>query len=104
MNDFGIINATIESTFLGMQDHGPTLWVNVDHEHGHQGFGGYGLRDYGERLILRILEVLEVDSWEKLPGMNCRVRGGSGGLTAIGHIVKNQWFCPKDEYESGKRQ
>lgn len=112
MADSEIRNARIETTTLGFEDHGIfTFWLMLDYGGAGQGYGGYGLdeprRDdsgkylgrrgtaFGCDAIVRLLEVLDVDSWEKLPGKPCRVKGGgcgSGGIEAIGHYLKDQWL------------
>lgn len=102
-----IRNAKIRSVQLGFEDHGIlTCWVNTEGANCSQGFGGYGfshrpnkknvgasdLADY----ILGILEALEIDAWEKLPGTPCRVeQGESGLLVRIGHFTKEKWFDPR---------
>ena len=88
-----IRNMKIASTFLGREDHGiPTFWLNMVSEGSGQGFGGYDLRFYGIKPLVRILEVVGVDSWEKLPGSYCRVDGSYSGLKAIGHITDEKWY------------
>lgn len=89
-----IRNARVRSTYLGMEDHGiPTFNVDLQYEGNiFQGFGGFDLRHYGIKPIMRILATLEVPSWEKLPGSFCRVRVESGLVCAIGHFFENRWY------------
>ena len=102
-----IQNAKITSTMLGVEDHGIlSAWLNLDYGGSGQGFGGYALdvwdesrqkrigQAYGAEFIRRILEVLEVTKWEKLPGTPCRVRASHSKVEAIGHYLKDQWFDP----------
>lgn len=92
-------NARIRSTFLGKEDHGiPTAIVSLDYGVSVQGFGTHDLRyeKYGIPYLMSILETLEVDSWEKLPGTFCRAKADGGKVYAIGHIIKDQWFCPEE--------
>lgn len=89
-------NAVITSTFLGKEDHGiPTCYVHLDFGDSMQGFGGWDLRHYGYAMIMGILEAVGAESWEKLSGMNCRIRGRATKLEAIGHVVKDQWYEPE---------
>lgn len=107
-----IENATIRDTMLGIEDHGIlTAFVNLEGESWGQGFGGFS-HDHGAAkpvghaslatFVRGVLDVLGVETWEKLRGVNCRVRWDdgkyNGGITAIGHITKNQWFEPKSAF------
>jgi hypothetical protein len=106
-----ILNAKIGSTMLGSEDHGIlTLFVNVEGDGWGQGFGGYALDGpWDERQKIRlpsaecgrwingILNALEIERWEKLPGTIVRVkRGDTQVLEAIGHAYKDRWFYAKE--------
>jgi len=102
-----ISNARIIRTTLEEKDHGIlTAVLFLDYGDTTQGFRGHSFdkRDaargsdtaWGIEFICHVLEVLEVDSWEKLPGTYCRVRRGFITIQAIGHIIKDQWFDPKE--------
>jgi len=102
-----ILNAKIERTKLGF-DRGTFLcaWLYMDYgDSGHQGFGGVVLakkgcfesevQSFGINCISEILSVLEVEEWDKIKGLYCRVKKGDGfqgEIEAIGHITKNKWF------------
>lgn len=106
-------NATIESTHLGVEDHGiMTCYLHLKYHGSGQGFGGYALdrqngeRDtksrrigtaYGCEFIKRILETVGVDRWEKLPGKHIRVRADHSKVHGIGHIIEDQWFMPDED-------
>ena len=93
MRDIEIKNARIDSTFLGKEDHGiPSFNVGLDYGGSHQGFGGYDLRFYGIKPIMRILEVLGVESWEKLKGTPCRAKCEYTKVHAIGHFIEDRWY------------
>jgi len=108
-----IKNARIKSTRLGVEDHGIfTAMIDLDYGGAGQGFGGYALdgcpveRGAGSKrvptrlaglFIARVLEVLEVGTWEKLPGTFCRVDGDFAHIYRIGHPLKDRWFDPKAE-------
>lgn len=112
MKEILIKNAKIKSTYLGIEDHGIfTAFLHLDFGGYTQSFGGYTLDKYvkdgrrsghafGTEFIMQILRVLEIESWEKLPGTVCRVRSGSdpehyNSIEEIGHFMKDQWFNPK---------
>ena len=74
-----------------------------------QGFGGFLLygpkgwkahEDQGNfcgHWIWRVFEIAGVTDWKDLPGRTIRVRksdGEMGPISAIGHIVKDDWFDP----------
>lgn len=98
-----IKNTKIVSTFLGIEDHGiPTFMINLDFGGARQGYGRYDLRYYGIEIILEILKVLEVDSWENLSGV-IRADSDHDKIYKIGHIIKNQWFDVEDLKKKRKR-
>ena len=91
-------NVRIESTFLGLENHGiPSFMLHTISGGLAQGFGGWDLRFYGIDILIKILDVVGVSSWEKIPGSYCRVKENStGGLSAIGHITDDKWLHPED--------
>lgn len=111
-NGTEIKNATIRSTSLGREDHSiMTAFIHLDYGGTGQGFGGWAFDEpaadrapdsrrrgaaFGCDFILRVLEVLEIETWEKLPGTSCRVEASSGKVHRIGHYLKDQWFDPRD--------
>ena len=103
-------NAVIESTMLGIEDHGiMTCFLYLNYGGSGQGFGGYGLDGFdkakdkrvgtawGMEFVRRVLETFEVDSWEKLSGKHCRVVADYGKVYRIGHIIKERWFDPEKD-------
>ena len=81
-------NAKIKSTFLGIEDHGIfTFFLNLDYGNSGQSAGGYGLGEFAEKLIKRILMVCGVDSWEELSGKLIRVKADHGQVYEIGNIL-----------------
>lgn len=116
-----IKNAIIEDTTLDMRDHGVlTAWLHLDYGDGsHQGFGGYALYlpkdykhhsvngDYAGHFIFRCMEITGVEDWAKVKGKSIRVKfeGGPGftcKIIAIGHITKDDWFNPDDDFQKMK--
>ena len=85
-----------------------TFWLHLDYGGSGQGFGGYGLGDYkkpcgfGIAAISKVLDVLDVREWEKLPGTPCRVEYEHSKVHRIGHFLKDQWVdLPKLAKQEG---
>ena len=105
-----IENAQITGTKLG-EEHG-CLTAEIFLEGDHWGcvFGGYCLDHWfaetgehhssdGYGAIIELMKTLEVESWEELKGTYVRTESGGwgGGVTRIGHLMKDKWFS-FDEY------
>ena len=106
-----ICNATIQSTMLGIEDHGiMTAYLMLEGDGWGCGFGGYSLDTpsgkmdgkrmgtaYGIDWIMAVLDTVGVDSWEQLKGkvIRCEVEGVGGMAKRIGHVIKDKWFDPK---------
>lgn len=112
-------NAKIESTMLGIEDHGVlTFYLTLDYGGSGQAAGGYVLDEPlkrkgkfvrrvgtagGADLILRILKLLNVDRWESLPGCYVRVRASWNKVSAIGHPLRDQWISFEEHFEEWRR-
>lgn len=106
-----IKNAIIKSASITNDDHGVlTAWLTLDYGGSGQSFGGfclylpesfknYQLKTVAGHFIWRCMEIADVSAWDKLPGKTIRVRGTYSGVEAIGHIVKDDWFCPREDFK-----
>lgn len=104
-----IKNARIESTKLGDVYNG-IMGINICFDFGGSGqcLGGWAvdqpIKDKrgkflkrlgtaeGMRRILRILEVVGVESWEELQGKYVRVECDHSHIFRIGNILKENWI------------
>ena len=107
-----ITNAVITSASILIDSHSClTAWLFVEHGGGSQGFGGYALHlpnhfrhhahesAYCGQFLIRCLEVAGVDGWDKLAGKAIRIKADHSKIHAIGHIIKDDWFCPSEEFK-----
>lgn len=116
MNNEVIKNAIIESVSLDSGDRGLlTAWLTLDYGGTCQGFGGFALYlpksykyhtllSHAGHFIFRCMEIGEVSEWTKLKGKSIRVKlsngNMSGSIIAIGHIVKDDWFNPSEDFKN----
>lgn len=107
-------NAVIESARFDTE-RGLSAFLSLDYGNStHQAFGGYilyapkGWASHGisgnfcGHFIWRCLDIAGVDDWARLPGRTIRVKADMGKVQAIGHIVKNDWFDPAEDFEAMK--
>jgi hypothetical protein len=107
-----VVNAIIESAEITADDHGLlSSWVMLDYGGSGQGFGGYALylpksfthhelKSHAGHWIWRVMEIAGVSKWSHLKGKTVRVRQDRsfGRIEAIGHIIKDDWFCPAEDF------
>jgi hypothetical protein len=107
-----IRNAIIKSARITNDDHGLlSAWLDLDYGGSGQGFGGYALYlpksfthsnpagpNYAGHFIWRVMEVAAVSNWDDVAGQTIRARCEHSKVHAIGHIVKDDWFCPSDDF------
>jgi len=102
----------IKNAILSSNDHGVlSAWITLDYGGSGQCFGGHCLysphqhknkepsANYAGHFIWRVMEVVGVAEWSKLKGETLRVRVGHGGIEAIGNIITDDWFCPRNEFQ-----
>jgi hypothetical protein len=107
-------NAIIQSAEITNDDHGLlSAWVSLDYGGSGQGFGGFSLYlpksfkhhnlkgpNYAGHFIWRVMEVAGVEKWSQLKGKTIRVQCEHSGVQAIGHIVKDDWFNPSEDFKA----
>ena len=106
-----IENALITGTTLGREDHGiMSAYIHLSGDGWGVSFGGFAFEGWNEaaqkreasafgmQFVMNVIDVVGVDSWEKLKGQHVRVesKGWGGRALRIGHITKNQWFDPAE--------
>ena len=107
-------NAVIESVSITNDDHGLlSAWLSLSYGGTGQRFGGYCLYlpkdfkhhnlrgpNYAGHFIWRVMEIAGVSEWSKLQGKTIRVQADHSKAHAIGHIVKNDWFNPSEDFKN----
>lgn len=110
-----IRNAIIRGARIDDADRGLlSAWLDLDYGGSSQSFGGFALylpESYSHHQLLshaghfiwRCMEVADVTSWSKIVGKTIRVKldrpGFGGRIVAIGHIVKDDWFSPSEDFK-----
>ena len=109
-------NAIITHATITCDDHGLlSAWLTLDYGGSGQGFGGYSLylpKSFKYHTLLspaghflwRVMEIAEVVEWGKLVGKTIRVKAEEHRVHAIGHIVKDDWFNPSEDFSALKNR
>ncbi len=100
-------NALIESVSIDTE-RCLTAWLMLSiADGGACGFGGYNLGPgrgswHAGEFLARCMTVGGSERWEGLKGRPVRVlhEGLGGGIVAVGHFLKDDWFCPKLEWKN----
>lgn len=107
-----IKNAIIESVSLSSDDYGfLSAWLHLSYGGCGQGFGGYALylpksfthhkiESCAGHFIFRCMEIAGVTKWSEMVGRSIRVKSEHNGVHAIGHIIKDDWFCPSEDFKN----
>jgi len=110
MENIEIKNAVIKSAEITMEERGMLdCWLQLDFGGTGQGFGGYALylpKSFSHHQVLsvaghhlfRIMEIAGVENWSQLQGCTIRVKGSRSKIERIGHIVKDDWYCPSADF------
>jgi hypothetical protein len=108
-------NAVIEAASITIAERGfLDAWLTLDYGGSGQGFGGWTLylpkswdhhrlESPAGHFIFRVMQIAGVERWEDLKGKTIRVKAEHSGVRAIGHIVKDDWFCPSDDFAQLKK-
>ena len=115
-----IENAQVTNVSLTMADHGClTFWLSLEGNGWGCGFGGYvigkGYLGAGEftvekgdglEAMMRIMDVVGVDSWEEIKGKYVRVMfdGEWNRCDTIGNLIKDKWFNIKEFFDVRQKQ
>lgn len=103
-------NAVIELATIDIGERGfLDCWLTLNYGGSGQGFGGFvlylpksfdhhKLESCAGHFLYRVMEVAGVENWDQLKGKTIRVKATDGGVVAIGHIIKDDWFCPSDDF------
>lgn len=115
MENSEIRNAIIKGATITNDDHGLlSAWVHLDYGGSGQGFGGYSLYlpdnfkhnsikesgNYAGHFIWRVMEIAGVSEWSQLKDKTVRAKSEHGKVHAIGHIVKDDWFNPSEDFKN----
>ena len=114
-----IRNAIITSTRITIADHGIlTFYLDIEGCGWSCSYGGYcigkgylGAKEFsvdrGEGLeaMMRIMDVVGVDTWEDLAGKLVRVKMEDWGspINVIGNIMEDKWFNIEEFFKSHQK-
>ena len=106
-----IKNAIIEDVKISTENGTLSCWLHLDYGDGsQQGFGGYALylpksfkhcniHSTAGHFLYRCMEIAGVSDWNAMKGKAIRVKAGYDGVEAIAHIIKEDWFNPKEDFK-----
>lgn len=92
-----------------------SLWLKTQHCQVRK-FGGVNLGsrfqkefnrnagDYTFWWIKRVFDIADVESFDDLGGKTIRIEiDDNDDISAIGHIISNDWFCPKKDFKEEEK-
>lgn len=106
-----IKNAIIEKATITSDDHGIlSAWLYLDYGGSGQGFGGWylylpksfnhhKLESVAGHFLFRCMEIAGVTNWNELQGKTIRAKADHCKIESIGHIVKDDWFNPSEDFK-----
>ena len=106
-----IKNAIIEKATITSDDHGIlSAWLYLDYGGYGQGFGGWSLylpksfnhhklESVAGHFLFRCMEIAGVTNWNELQGKTIRAKADHCKIESIGHIVKDDWFNPSEDFK-----
>jgi len=113
MADYEIYNAKIIEAKISIDL--DRDWLNIDllvkydgycqafslvaHNPNFKGKKCYRIENVAGHIIWRIMEIAEVFDWSELKGKKIRIKKEDGFIRSIGHIIKNDWFCPRKDFK-----
>lgn len=114
-----IKNAKITAAGISIEHGVLSAYLTLEYGCGCQCFGGFVLGhvstgrngetrtqrntespNYCAEFIAGCLDVISVESWEKLVGQPCRVRGTHIKAEAIGNLLTDKWFDPAATFKA----
>lgn len=107
-------NAIITDAVIDIDDHGIlTVWLYLNYGDSGQAFGGYilhmpesfthySMQGYAGHFIYRCMEIADVGKWHNMKGKTIRVKHDDSKVYAIGHIVKDDWFNPEEDFKKDR--
>lgn len=113
-----IENAIIDSATLRFEYDGRFLCLNLwlKTQYKMRKFGGISLGsrfqkefncnagDYAFWWIKRVFDIVDVESFDELKGKPLRIEiDDNDSISAIGHIINDDWFCPKKDFEEEEK-
>ena len=107
---FEVKNAIIKKAAITIDDGWLDCWLELEYTMMNQRFGGYALylpksfthhklESVAGHHIFRIMEVAGVTRWDQLVGKSIRVNTTNDRIKGIGHIIKEDWFSPEQDYK-----
>lgn len=113
-----IENVKITKTTLGYEGHNIlTFYIHTKGDGFGISIGGYALDDYNKELnkriptkegfglVLEILNIVGVRTWEELEGKHIRIDKSNGlgrPITKIGNLMENKWLDFEEYFKEGK--
>ena len=106
-----IKNAVISNVQITNDDRGMlSAWIQLDYGNSGQGFGGYALylpksfkhhkiESVAGHFIFRCMQIADVENWSEMTGKTVRVKCNMAKIESIGHIVKDDWFNPSEDFK-----